>query len=355
MSDDESVYFGREYIESHRFGASARLAEQAVHCLELVAALAKEGLDFQFKGGNSLLLILDHPRRFSIDVDIATNEPRERIENCLDLICKPDKRFLRWTLRPHKTKPRLPMASFYIFHKSYYVNEDDAFVMLDVQLRRSPYATECKQVVSGDIYRSKTKTEIPLPSSIIGDKLLTLGPCTLGIPVGKGKAAQRLKHVYDVSMLLDMKPDLTEIRKAFFACLEMENTIQEKNISADDLLTDTLGFLICAAKIKFPSDVNLQDVPSVTRETVEGLVPFSEHLFEKGYSWDSLQRDAARAAACMAAVCAPGVGNRDLHDVLAKARYRSFGALPGIPELNCAPESMLLWDAIRKWIPGLHG
>ena len=78
------VFFSKFHIETNRFNAPATLAEEAVHCLELVAELVEAGLDFQFKGGNSLLLILPEPKRFSIDVDIATDEPRERIEECLD-------------------------------------------------------------------------------------------------------------------------------------------------------------------------------------------------------------------------------------------------------------------------------
>jgi len=66
----KKVFHEKKHREN-KFDASEALAEQAVHCLELVAELVQEGLKFQFKGGNSLLLILEKPRRFSIDVDIG--------------------------------------------------------------------------------------------------------------------------------------------------------------------------------------------------------------------------------------------------------------------------------------------
>ena len=72
-------YFGRDHYEAHAGLAPPHLAELVVHCLELVAALASRELPFRFKGGNSLLLILQSLERFSIDVDISTGEPRERI------------------------------------------------------------------------------------------------------------------------------------------------------------------------------------------------------------------------------------------------------------------------------------
>ena len=56
------------------------LAEKMIHALGLVEALAASGLDFLFKGGTSLILLMTMPGRFSIDVDIITKATREEIE-----------------------------------------------------------------------------------------------------------------------------------------------------------------------------------------------------------------------------------------------------------------------------------
>ena len=42
-----------------------------IMALSLVENLKKAGLDFIFKGGTSLLLLLESPLRFSIDIDIV--------------------------------------------------------------------------------------------------------------------------------------------------------------------------------------------------------------------------------------------------------------------------------------------
>jgi len=60
--------------------------------------------------------------------------------------------------------------------------------------------------------------------------------------VGKGKEAQRLKHVYDVALLLGTRPALHEIRASFKACVAHENKIQEKSVTIDRLISDTLHF-----------------------------------------------------------------------------------------------------------------
>jgi hypothetical protein len=296
----DSHFFTREHLEKYRFNAPATLAEEAVHCLELVAELVEAGLPFQFKGGNSLLLILPEPKRFSIDVDIATDAPRERIEQSLDAMVKRFKVFKRWEKRQHKTKPWLPIASYYLFFDSVIKGWAETSVMLDAQLRRSPYKTEKRPVVCGALYASDALVELPLPSSIIGDKLLTLGPTTLGIPVGKGKEAQRLKHVFDVSRLLATRPKLAEVRESFFACLQHENEIQDRGRSDTEIIDDTLAF--CASVAPYDTPPPDQGLSPILSENVRGLPLFAAHLFDAGYSWADLRRDMARVALCMGAI-----------------------------------------------------
>ena len=96
--------FTKEHIESHAFAASHALAEQAIHCLELVAELSWANLSFQFKGGNSLLVILQDPKRFSIDVDIATDETVSRIEEVLDKIVGGVRRIYKMDQAPAQDK-----------------------------------------------------------------------------------------------------------------------------------------------------------------------------------------------------------------------------------------------------------
>jgi hypothetical protein len=295
-------YFTKEHIENHKFDAPAPLAEQAIQCLELVAELGWAQMSFQFKGGNSLLIILQNPKRFSIDVDIATNETPEAIELVLDKIIRDCGVFTKWTKRQHKTKPWIPLASYYLYYQSHFSKPDDSFIMLDCQLTRSPYATQTMPIVCGGLYKTIVKAEVPTTASLIGDKLLTLGPSTLGIPTGKGKEAQRIKHVFDVSLLLGTLPSLDAIREAFTACVSHENKLQNKSIDASDLLADTL--LFCKAVVSektMPVPTNRQNI--VLDETIKGLPEFAGHLFSRTYSWSDLRLDIARVALCITAVC----------------------------------------------------
>jgi hypothetical protein len=302
MSVASAEYFKKEHIESHKFDASAALAEQAIHCLECVAELAWAQLSFQFKGGNSLLVLLQNPMRFSIDVDIATNETPAALEQVLDKIVKECGVFTKWAKRQHKTKPWIPLASYYLYYQSHFVNSDSAFIMLDCQLTRSPYETQALPIQCSGLYKTIVRADVPTAASLIGDKLLTLGPATLGIPTGKGKDAQRIKHVFDVSLLLATLPSLDAIREGFTACVRHENELQDKSIDARDLLADTLLFCKAVMSAETIPEMTNGRVP-VLDETIKGLPEFAGHLFSRTYSWSDLRRDIGRVALCMTAVC----------------------------------------------------
>lgn len=338
-------FFLPEHIGKNRFNSSAELAEQAIYCLELVRELSESDLRFQFKGGNSLLLILDEPQRFSIDVDIATDEETVSIEKILDDIVGQYGRFVRWEKRQHKTKPWIPLSSYYLFYSSAVLSGTDTSIMLDVQLHRSPYKCEKKPIVCGELYRSGTLVTLPLPASIIGDKLLTLGPETLGIPVGKGKGAQRLKHFFDVSRLLGMSPSLMDIRESFKNCLDFENRLQERELSIEEVVLDTI--VSCHSVVPHSVPPGRVDGSSVLSEHTGGLEPFAAHLFRGAYSWEDLQLDTSRAACCIAAVGSNNVSDGEFRRIFSDMQYTPHKRHDYVLPRNSAARRY--WEFILSW------
>jgi hypothetical protein len=320
----------KAHIEANKKDAPAFLAEQAVHCLEMVAELSNEGLDFCFKGGNSLLVILEEPKRFSIDVDIATAETRERVDGCVESAVKKNGVFTRVQKRQHKTKPWLPMVSYEIFYPSHFAPEGETFIMLDAVLKASPYPMQRKPVACGTLYRSDVSVKLPTVSSIIADKLLTLGPNTLGIPLGKKKEAQRLKHCHDVALLAEKGPELDKMRMALRACLAQELEIQERTMALETVMQDTLDF--CRLSSQYAEEPALESTEGALHEIVFGRLPFEGHLFKKDYSWKRLQRDTAKCGLCMAAATLEKVGEREFQEALALS----------------APEAV--WERVRAWV-----
>ena len=62
------------------------LLEKMIHALALLDNLAQLDIDYIFKGGTCLTLLLEPANRFSIDVDITTPIVQKDLEKVLDRI-----------------------------------------------------------------------------------------------------------------------------------------------------------------------------------------------------------------------------------------------------------------------------
>jgi predicted nucleotidyltransferase component of viral defense system len=74
--------FQKPWIDSFKRHAAYNkinppLVEKMIRALSLLQHLKVQGLHFVFKGGTSLILLLKHARRFSVDIDILTEASRE--------------------------------------------------------------------------------------------------------------------------------------------------------------------------------------------------------------------------------------------------------------------------------------
>ena len=115
--------FSKQWITNQRTKVSKAdpsIIEKLIHALSLIEQLAVTELDFVFKGGTSLILLLNKPRRFSVDVDIVTEENRENIESSLDIICE-NSHFLRYELDNGRSyNGDIPKAHYELFFHSEY-------------------------------------------------------------------------------------------------------------------------------------------------------------------------------------------------------------------------------------------
>jgi hypothetical protein len=191
------------------------------------------------------------------------------------------------------------MMSFKLFFDSCYQSAEDAFVMLDVVFEPAPYPGVRRQVRCGSIYASDEQVEVPTVSGLIGDKLLTIGPSTLGIPLGKGKEAQRLKHVFDVSVLATRGYELAGIRESIRGCKAQEERIQGNSHNFEEVSADTARF--CSEPLQHPEPPPLETVDrdSYLYEIVKGFGEFRQHLFRLKYTWGRLQDDCRRVIALL--------------------------------------------------------
>ncbi len=72
------------------------ILEKTIYAFELLSLLLQEEIDFVFKGGTSLLILLPQPKRLSIDIDILSTIKQETLEIKFNSIVKKEV-FFEWS------------------------------------------------------------------------------------------------------------------------------------------------------------------------------------------------------------------------------------------------------------------
>ncbi len=69
----------------NKYSKDPNLMESMIYALYLLEQLQLTGLDIIFKGGTSLILLMEQPKRFSVDIDIIVSSKisREELEKYL--------------------------------------------------------------------------------------------------------------------------------------------------------------------------------------------------------------------------------------------------------------------------------
>lgn len=94
-----------------------------IYALHLLERLKANGLDFVFRGGTSLVLLLKEGNRFSIDLDIICNTGRKELENILNKVIETSY-FKEWSMEDHewnflnKLKKQPDKSSFYYWYQT---------------------------------------------------------------------------------------------------------------------------------------------------------------------------------------------------------------------------------------------
>ncbi len=113
------------------------ILEKTIRALSLLQHLCKSNIDFIFKGGTSLILLLKQPQRFSIDLDIITENELSEFEKALDQIVEKSK-FLSCEFQEHRSFTKdLPKAHFKLQFISALSNRPNT-ILLDLLFQKNP-------------------------------------------------------------------------------------------------------------------------------------------------------------------------------------------------------------------------
>jgi hypothetical protein len=205
-----------EWITGIRKGSRGKdpiLIEKMIIALMLVEELRLSGLDFIFKGGTSLLLLLGEPRRFSIDIDILIAKKTD-LERYFQAITKMG---VFHHFEENRRAGELP-KQHYKFYFDSVIEDKESHILLDILFEENPYSRLRKVELQSPLVSTEgkvTKVTCPTVEGLLGDKLTAFAPHTTGILFGAGKELEIAKQLFDLGILFDAAKDLASVNQSF--------------------------------------------------------------------------------------------------------------------------------------------
>lgn len=238
--------FTDEFISS-RVGNNIdkkRIYEKVVYAFYLLEKLSNLNYEFVFKGGTSLMLLLNSFNRFSVDIDILMN-PKDQDGICKDVYNLIDDRFIN--VEEDKRKPvDIIKRHFKFYFKSIYASDNDndnPYILLDIVFDDMKYIALTKHKINSHFVETDDPyLEVSIPSidEMLGDKLTAFAPKTIGILYSRpnqfrSKHVEIIKQLYDVAKLFDNMADISLVKETYIKVANIQ--IKNRGLSSNYLET----------------------------------------------------------------------------------------------------------------------
>lgn len=271
------------------------ILERSIYAFGLLEALCKVKMPFIFKGGTSLMLLLEHPRRLSTDVDIIVPQGTD-VESYLKKV-KDVFPFEKVVQQERIGKNGIAKKHYKFYYKSPVKNDTLFYILLDILFEENHYARIVRKPIKNDLLNTQGEDlEVVLPSvdCILGDKLTAFAPHTTGIPLGIGKELEIIKQMYDVAALIDVFDDFEDVYNSYMAIVETEINYRGLDISANEVLMDTIDTAACIA--------GRGQIGNEYPMYLAGIKSISTHIYDERYSAEKAVQSACKImylAACI--------------------------------------------------------
>ncbi|MCA1763247.1 MAG: nucleotidyl transferase AbiEii/AbiGii toxin family protein [Cryomorphaceae bacterium] len=221
------------------------LVEKVVRALYLLELLQESDLNFIFKGGTALMLLLPEPKRFSIDIDIIVSEKPEKMEEIFKRIIE-NSDFLEYKEDKRESKSNTEKAHYKFYYKPVTnVRTEKEYILLDILYEESHYGAHTHEI---EITSPFLKTEgeaihaiVPIAEALLGDKLTAFAPNTTGVPYGRDKEVEIIKQLFDIGQLFDLVNEIETVSAVYDRFTEKELAYRElKDTRLLDVLDDTI-------------------------------------------------------------------------------------------------------------------
>jgi len=271
------------------------ILERSIFALALLEALAQVELPFIFKGGSSLLLLLEKPRRLSTDIDIIV-EPGTDVHHYLEEAAKIYP-FSKMEQQQRKGKNNIGKSHFKFTYDSP-VQGKPFFILLDILYEQNHYCTLIKRKVAHEFLQTEEPyVEVTMPSinCILGDKMTAFAPHTTGILFGMDKELEIIKQLYDIATLIDVHDNYNDVFTSYMATVKAELAYRGLSTSVEEVLQDTIEAAACiASRGKFTNEDYLL--------YLSGIRGISNHIYGERFNAEKAISPACKVmymAACM--------------------------------------------------------
>ena len=280
-------------VKRKKYSKDPAIMEAMIYALYLLEHLKRTDLEFIFKGGTSLLLLMNQPKRFSVDIDIIL-EPsvtKEVLESHLSKITA-SSAFTEMELDERRSyQEGIPKAHYKFFYESNVGTRDregnvisnpQREILLDIVFEEDLYPEKVSKPVETEwLLQEGEPVQVVIPSidSVTGDKLTAFAPNTTGVPYGVEKEKEIMKQLFDIGCLFDEMSDSEVVKQSFQSIVksEIEYRPERKIESASQVLQDIIdtSFLIAGVMNHSKNEKNPELI-----EIYTGINQFRHFLFE---------------------------------------------------------------------------
>lgn len=223
------------------------------------------------------MLLMDHPRRLSTDIDIIV-EPGTDLDDYLD---RTSEIFPFKDVEEQKRigKNNIEKRHFKFTYDSP-INNRPFYILLDVLFEHNHYSELVSKEIRNDLLLTEPEylmVSLPSANCILADKLTAFAPHTTGIPLNAGKDMEVMKQFYDVTSLLDVFTDFKQISVTYEQIALAEIAYRGIESSTEECLWDTFDTALCIAS---RGKVNKEEYPLY----VKGIRDLRGHIYAENYS-----------------------------------------------------------------------
>ncbi len=276
----DKSYLDKDFILKkieERGGLVQDLYERALNGLEYLSQLRDMGLDPILKGGSAVqLLIPERLQRLSIDIDLAIDCSEEEITSILKQI---HNKFNKKVYNFERVETDLPanLVLYNLYIPSWF-SDTPSKIELDFLLHMPNYKTQQTQIKTF-LYESDYKVQTPTINALLGDKLTTLGPNTIGKTLDKNPLNIG-KQLYDISVLFNYSDNFKDLFDAYYDVFNFEKKNREfHSLTFEDAINDLIHicklFSLSKNSPKWVTDEKIKENTNFLKRGINSLMPYT--------------------------------------------------------------------------------